>query len=74
MIMPDGVNGRELAQRLRSERPELKTVFVSGYSPNVTGKDTEFLTRSEDPFIQKPFHSHELIETVRRCLDEVAKV
>jgi two-component system, cell cycle sensor histidine kinase and response regulator CckA len=72
MIMPDGVNGRELAQKLRDQRPTLKTVFVSGYSSNIAGKDTDFWRRNDDPFIQKPFHAHELIDTVRRCLDEIA--
>src|SRR5262245_7646776 len=32
MVMPNGLNGRELAQRLRSERPDLKVIYSSGYS------------------------------------------
>jgi CheY-like chemotaxis protein len=69
IVMPDGVNGRDLAERLRAQTPTLKAVFVSGYSLNAISKDTEFLNRCNNFFLQKPYHSNVLIQTVRNCLD-----
>ena len=34
MIMPDGVSGAELAQRLLAGQPHLKIIFTSGYTAN----------------------------------------
>jgi signal transduction histidine kinase/ligand-binding sensor domain-containing protein/ActR/RegA family two-component response regulator len=69
MVMPEGVTGRELAEQMRVRRPDLKVVFMSGYSPDVAGKDTEFIHRNGARFLQKPVAPRELLETVRHCLD-----
>ncbi len=65
IVMP-GMNGQELAARLRSSMKSLKVLYVSGYS------DTSPLTEEEPPtqtgFLQKPFTSHELIKKVREIL------
>ncbi len=68
LIMPDNMNGRELAEKLRTERPGLKVVFSSGYSADIVGKD--FKLEPELNFLQKPFQPQTLALTVRRCLDE----
>jgi two-component system, cell cycle sensor histidine kinase and response regulator CckA len=70
MVMPDGITGRELAERLLAEKPGLKVLFISGYTPDVAGRDTEFIQRSKSRFLQKPYPSNLLLETVRQCLDE----
>ncbi|HWX20682.1 MAG TPA: response regulator [Candidatus Binatia bacterium] len=70
MVMPDGITGRELAERLLAEKPGLKVLFISGYTPDVAGRDTEFIRRSKSCFLQKPYPSNLLLETVRHCLDE----
>jgi PAS domain S-box-containing protein len=67
LIMPGGMNGRELAQTLWAERPGLKVVFTSGYSADIVGKD--FKLESDTNFLQKPYHPHTLALNVRRCLD-----
>ncbi len=69
LVMPDRMNGRELAERLRAERPELKVIFTSGYSAEVVGKD--FILRDGLNYLQKPYDAHRLARAVRECLDAV---
>jgi two-component system, cell cycle sensor histidine kinase and response regulator CckA len=70
MVMPEGMTGRDLAERLRHQRPELKVIFMSGYSADVLCKDPEFVRRNQHCFLQKPCSAQDLLGTVRRCLDE----
>ena len=58
-----GMSGRELAQRLGPLRPQLKLLYMSGY----TG-DRGVL---EDglPFLAKPFSPEDLATKVRDVLD-----
>jgi len=67
LVMPDNMNGRELAEKLRAERSELKVVFTSGYSADIVGKD--FKLEPDLNFLQKPYQPQTLALTVRRCLD-----
>ena len=67
LIMPGNMNGRELAEKLWSERPDLKVIFSSGYSADIVGKD--FKLEPDVNFLQKPYHPQTLAITVRRCLD-----
>jgi CheY-like chemotaxis protein len=69
MVMPEGVTGRELAEQMRARRPDLKVLFISGYSPDVAGRDTGFIHRDGCRFLQKPVPPRELLQTVRSCLD-----
>jgi DNA-binding NtrC family response regulator len=70
IVMPQGLTGRELTEQLRAQRPALKVIFMSGYSADVIGKDTEFFRRTKISFLQKPCSARTILETVRRCLDE----
>ena len=70
MVLPDGITGRELAKQLRAQRPELKAVFISGYSPEVAGTDRDFLRQNKPYVLQKPCPSHVLLHTLRQCLDD----
>jgi PAS domain S-box-containing protein len=67
VVMPDRINGRELAEKLWAERPKLKVIFSSGYSAEVIGKD--FLRRRGINYLQKPYPPQELARVVRDCLD-----
>ena len=69
LVMPDQINGRELAERLWAERPRLKVIFTSGYSADVVGED--FVLRPGINFLQKPYHPHKVALAVRDCLDAV---
>jgi signal transduction histidine kinase len=67
LVMPDRMNGRQLADRLQAERPELKVLFTSGYSADVVGKD--FVLRPGLNYLQKPFQPQTLGAIVRACLN-----
>jgi two-component system, cell cycle sensor histidine kinase and response regulator CckA len=70
MMMPEGVNGRDLAEQLRAQRPGLKVIFMSGYSAEALGKDTQFFWKTKSCFLRKPCATDHLVRTVRQCLDE----
>ena len=67
IIMPGGLNGRELATRLWAEKPGLKVIFSSGYGADALGKN--FKLDPELNFLQKPYLPQTLSRAVRRCLD-----
>ncbi|SRR5579871_1897699 len=66
VIMP-GMNGRELAQRISEIRPNVKVLYMSGYTENVIGRNG---TLDEGVhLLSKPFTLHELKRKVRQVLD-----
>ena len=67
MVMPEGVSGVELAERLVHETPQLKVIFMSGYTTEDVS--AELLGRTNASFIQKPYGHAELTKVVRDCLD-----
>jgi len=67
LVMPENMNGRELAEKLRADRADLKVIFSSGYSADIVGKD--FKLEPNLNFLQKPYQPQTLILAVRRCLD-----
>ncbi|MFN8574787.1 MAG: PAS domain S-box protein [Gemmatimonadaceae bacterium] len=70
IVMPGGLTGRELAARLRAQRPELRVVFSSGYSADTIGSD--ILSQGTQHFLQKPYLPQQLLLSVRTCLDHPA--
>jgi PAS domain S-box-containing protein len=67
LMMPDGMTGRELGQRLLRENPKLRVIYMSGYSADIVAKD--FPLQEGVNFLVKPFQSQKLAETLRDCLD-----
>lgn len=67
VVMPE-MNGRQLSQRLTLARPEIKTIYVSGYSGEILA--SHGLEGTAPVCIPKPFTIEELAVTVRRILDE----
>lgn len=62
VVMP-GINGKDMAERMREERPDLKVIFMSGYLPEEIAEETLGST-----FFKKPFHPVELLEAIRQGL------
>lgn len=67
MVMPGNMNGRELGEILKAEKPGLRIIYSSGYSPEMFAKDS-VLKRGLN-FLQKPYHPSALAKIVRDCLD-----
>jgi CheY-like chemotaxis protein len=67
VIMPE-MSGRQLADRLRDERPELQVLFVSGYTDDAIIRHG--ILEPGIAFLQKPFTPEALARKVRAVLDE----
>jgi PAS domain S-box-containing protein len=66
VIMP-GMNGRELFLELKKIYPDLRCLFMSGYSADIIAHHG--LLDQKMNYLQKPFTVHELASQVRRILD-----
>ena len=67
MVLPDGVDGNDLAREMQKQKPTLPVVFTTGYSLEVGGEETGL--EEGVNFLQKPFQPYRLARAVRRCLD-----
>ncbi|MEA3363619.1 MAG: PAS domain S-box protein, partial [Thermodesulfobacteriota bacterium] len=65
--MPD-LSGKDLLKELLDTRPNLATILCTGYSTQINEGDIEEL--GIKAFCMKPLDLPELLETVRRVLDE----
>ena len=70
LVMPEGITGRELADRLKAENPKLPVVYMSGYSHDVAGGD--FRLQEGVNYLPKPFDIARLAVIVRAALDRHA--
>jgi signal transduction histidine kinase/CheY-like chemotaxis protein/HAMP domain-containing protein len=68
MVMPDGISGADLVEKLQTSQPRLKVVFTSGYTANEVNQ--KMLARTRASFLAKPYTHAELAKTVRDCLDQ----
>jgi two-component system cell cycle sensor histidine kinase/response regulator CckA len=65
VVLPE-IGGRELAGHLRAKRPDLKVLFVSGYTDDVLLR--KGIRRAEAHFLPKPFTAAALTRKVRDVL------
>jgi PAS domain S-box-containing protein len=70
MIMPGGMTGLELAEGLKKRKPDIRVIFTSGYSDELSGKN---LRRDDMNFLAKPYLPSQLARLVRKCLDAPPK-
>jgi CheY-like chemotaxis protein len=68
VVMPGGMDGRELVAHLVNRRPDLRVIYASGYSPDLAGRDLPL--RQNERFVAKPVTAERLLRTVRACLEE----
>ncbi len=65
VVMPHGVSGTDLAERLCREQPALKVIYTSGYH---LASERNSLPHGLT-LLPKPYHPSTLARVVRRCLD-----
>jgi len=67
LMMPDGMSGHDLAERLLLDNPALKVIYISGYSAEIAGRD--FPMEEGVNFLAKPFEIDKLARAIRNALD-----
>ena len=67
VVLPEGVDGRAVAERMRERYPGLLVLFMSGYTRQAMTKSGRL--DSDVDFLQKPFEPQTLVQKVRDMLD-----
>ena len=62
-----GMNGRELVSKLEAEYPEIKSIYISGYTDDAIVRHG--VLDSNVNFLQKPFTVERLAHRVREVLN-----
>jgi CheY-like chemotaxis protein len=68
MVMPEGVTGLELAEKLRLEKPQLKIIVSSGYSTEISMQGVP--KTAGYIYLPKPSPSATIAATIRECLQK----
>jgi two-component system cell cycle sensor histidine kinase/response regulator CckA len=69
LVMPDKMTGKDLANWLLAENPDLKVIYMSGYSAEIVGKD--LVLNEGVNFLSKPFQGLKLAKAIRDNLDGI---
>jgi signal transduction histidine kinase len=67
VIMP-GKNGKEVYTEIRGSKPDIRALFMSGYTANIIHK--KGILDSGTEFISKPFSPNAFLRKVREVLDK----
>jgi len=70
VVLP-GRKGFELAEDMTAERPDLPTLYMSGYAESE--RTDSFQWQGNEPVLKKPFLPAALLRRVRECLDAAAE-
>ena len=71
MVLPN-MGGKEIAGRVALVRPEIKVLFMSGYTGNEAGAGESISAGAE--FLHKPFAPDALCEKIRRMLSKSSTI
>jgi PAS domain S-box-containing protein len=71
MMMPGGMTGRDLAERLLRDRPDLPVIYSTGYTADFDNPDVKLVEGVN--FLFKPYDATALTRAVRKALDKDVK-
>jgi PAS domain S-box-containing protein len=66
MVMP-GLSGRDLVRNLRARNPDLKVLYMSGYTAGLLGPQA--MLEDGDELLEKPFTRGMLLHKIERALE-----
>jgi PAS domain S-box-containing protein len=66
VVMPK-ISGAELASKIKQINPEIKILFMSGYTENII--DNHGVLKKDTHFIQKPFSKNDLARKIREAIE-----
>jgi two-component system cell cycle sensor histidine kinase/response regulator CckA len=69
VVLP-GMSGHQAVEALRSSRPDIRALFISGYTDDAIGRHG--IIEAGTHFLQKPFTVDVLLRKVREVLDDGA--
>lgn len=70
MVMPEGMTGLELAEKLQAAKPDLRIIISSGYSAEIVQAGVP--TKAGVKYLPKPYETKVLAKMVRESLDQPA--
>lgn len=70
IVMPGGMNGRDLAQVVAALYPRIKVLYASGYHTTAT---PDGRVEAGFPMLEKPYHKANLARKIRELLDSDAR-
>jgi signal transduction histidine kinase len=65
LVMPGGMGGQDVARQIQLDNPDVKVVYMTGYSPVMAGK--EMILKDAENFIAKPFTREAILSKIRDC-------
>lgn len=72
LVLLDGImpkkNGKEAYENIRTIRPDIKVIFISGYAEDIFTK--QGIIEKEADFLLKPVSPNDLLRKVREALDK----
>ena len=68
MVMPEGVSGLDLAEKLRAEKPQLRVIISSGYSTEISMQGVP--AGAGYIYLPKPSPSAAIATAVRECMEK----
>ena len=69
VVLPEGMNGLEVAEQALKRQPNIKVLYATGYAENVVSFDNQLIPGIN--LLAKPYLRAELIEMVRATLPDV---
>ncbi len=67
VVLPGGMNGRQLGDEVRRRHPDIKVLYMSGYDAGAVVQRGHL--EPDVDFLEKPFRKRDLVRKLRQVLD-----